>query len=105
MTRLNFKPEQFLPGGVPYLDLSEPLREALEHPLYSDHMSHHRYKMDGKGSWELYYYPILGDGKTQEVYVEPRALMKTNRIFKDGKAGMDLREVPLRYIERIQPNI
>ncbi len=43
----------------------------------------------------------MGDGETQKEYDEPRALMKTERMFKGGKFGMDLREVPLRYIERL----
>lgn len=78
------------------------LQEALNHPLYSSHEIGDKYKMDGKGCWEMYYYPIMADGKTQKPYDEPRALMKTERKFKNGEYGMDLREVPLRYIERIE---
>ncbi len=46
------------------------------------------------------YYPIFGCGKTQEEYDEPRALMETERTY-NGVKGMDLREMPLRYVERI----
>lgn len=76
------------------------LTEALSHPLWLSHKIGDRYRMDGSGEWELYYYPINGDGKTQKPYAEPRALMKMDKIF-NGEMGMDLREVPLRYIERI----
>ncbi len=77
------------------------LQQALSHPLYLSHAIGDTYTMDGKGKWELYYYPVMGDGETQQEYDEPRALMKTERMFKGGKFGMDLREVPLRYIERL----
>ena len=81
--------------------MEQSLQDALNHPLWLAHKPAHRYLMDGKGSWQLYYYPIMGDGKTQEEYTEPRALMRSERRFKDGKFGTDLREVPLRYIDRI----
>ena len=64
----------------------------MSHPLWLDHKPGDKYRMDGEGEWELYYYPIFGNGETQEEYDEPRALMKT---------GTDSREVPLRYIARI----
>jgi hypothetical protein len=78
--------------------IESPVQQALQHPLYATHCVADRYLMDGKGCWELYYYPIFGCGKTGKVYGEPRALMRSV-----GEAGADLREVPLRYIERIVP--
>ena len=81
--------------------MTPELQQALDNPLFQSHKPEHRYKMDGKGSWQLYYYPIFGCGETGQQYGEPRALMRTIRTYKGGKVGQDLREVPLRYIERI----
>lgn len=84
--------------------MNKKLEEALSHPLWASHLPGDAYKMDGKGDWELVYYPMMEDGKTQKPYNEPRALMRMERIFKNGKWGVDFREVPLRYIERIETN-
>ena len=80
--------------------MDKKLHDALVHPLWLSHSIGDSYRMDGRGEWELYYYPILGDGQTQIPYDEPRALVKADRMF-GNKLGMDLREVPLRYLERI----
>jgi hypothetical protein len=53
--------------------------------------------MDGKGGWKIAYYPIFEDGKTKEVYKEPRALVE--KLI--GKEGIDFREVPLRYLRLV----
>lgn len=52
--------------------------------------------MDGKGGWKIAYYPIFSDGKTNELYSEPRALVE-----KPIQGGIDFREVPLRYLTKI----
>lgn len=80
--------------------MNPKLKQALEAPLWLSHKLGDRYTMDGKGNWKMVYYPLLGCGKTQEEYDEPRALMETKKMY-NGKEGMDLREVPLRYIRRI----
>ena len=82
------------------LSINKQLYEALAHPLWLAHQRGDTYTMDGKGCWTIYYYPIFANGKTQQEYAEPRALMMTHRTFKNGIEGMDLREVPLRYIEK-----
>lgn len=52
------------------------------------------YTMDGKAElWEIIYYPIRENGKTNEIYQEPRAL-----IQRTIKGGFDIREIPLRYL-------
>ena len=76
------------------------LKEALRHPTWLAHKIDDLYSMDGKGEWKIAYYPILGDGQSQAIYDEPRALMERERIFK-GEKGTDFREVPLRYIKRL----
>ena len=80
--------------------MNEKLKSALSHPLWKTHVPERKYKVDGKGVWRLVYYPILGCGKTQKEYDEPRALMETERNY-NGVIGMDLREMPLRYVDRI----
>ncbi len=78
------------------------LTEALNADLYkSHHPNVSNYTMDGKGKWEWVYYPIMADGKTQKPYPEPRVLMVQPKMF-NGEMGQDFREVPLRYIERIE---
>lgn len=53
--------------------------------------------MDGKkDKWMLVYYPIFQDGKTQEYYNEPRALMQNI-----NKPGFWYKEVPLRYLKKL----
>lgn len=57
-------------------------------------------KMDGEDGWELIYYPVLDNPKTKEVYEEPRAVVGKNIFDKNGVAiGIDIKEVPLRYLE------
>ena len=56
------------------------------------------YTMDGKpDKWKLVYYPLYQDGKTQEYYDEPRALMQNM-----DKPGFWSKEVPLRYLDKIK---
>lgn len=75
---------------------SEQLQEALNHPLWVNHKDGDFYTMDGKPDlWKIAYYPIFEDGKTNEKYSEPRAL-----IEKPMKDGTDFREVPLRYLKK-----
>ncbi len=71
------------------------LKEALNHPLYKSHKIGDKYLMDGKGDWQIAYYPIFEDGKTGEAYNEPRALVE-----QPMENGTDFREVPLRYLKR-----
>jgi hypothetical protein len=53
--------------------------------------------MDGlEDHWALVYYPIFQDGKTQEYYSEPRALMQNT-----NKPGFWSKEVPLRYLNKL----
>ncbi len=78
------------------------LAEALNADLYkSHHPNVSKYTMDGKGKCEWVYYSIMADCKTQKPYPEPRVLMMQHRMF-NGEMGRDYREVPLRYIERIE---
>lgn len=60
--------------------------------------------MDGKpDKWKIAYYPIFADGKTNEVYDEPRALVEKQILGKfDEPIGTDFREVPLRYLTIIK---
>jgi len=76
------------------------LEIALKDKLWQSHTINDTYTMDDKGKWEIAYYPIFEDGKTGEVYSEPRALIECPAFF-EGKQGIDFREVPLRYLTRI----
>lgn len=70
------------------------LKESLNDPKWLNHKIGDTYTMDGKPElWKIAYYPIFENGKTGEVYEEPRAL-----IEKPIKGGTDFREVPLRYL-------
>jgi len=70
--------------------------EALKNELWLSHVIGDQYTMDGRPDlWKIAYYPIFEDGKTHEVYKEPRAL-----IEKPMVNGTDFREVPLRYLTR-----
>jgi Zn/Cd-binding protein ZinT len=69
------------------------LCDALNDKLWKDHKIGDTYLMDGKGGWKIAYYPIFEDGKTKEVYQEPRALVE-----QPIEGGIDFREVPLRYL-------
>lgn len=78
--------------------MSIELEAALANPVWKDHKTGDTYTMDGKPDlWKIAYYPIFEDGKTGEVYKEPRAL-----IEKPMKGGTDFREVPLRYLTKNQ---
>jgi hypothetical protein len=69
---------------------------ALLHPTWVHHQLGDTYTMDGKPElWKLAYYPIFVDGKTGEVYNEPRALVE-----KPMGKGIDFREIPLRYLTK-----
>ena len=83
----------------------KPINKALEDPLWKSHMPDARYAMlqNGKptyGEWRLIYYPVMGDGATGKSYDEPRALLETRKMY-GSKEGLDFREVPIRYIQRI----
>lgn len=70
------------------------LKKALSDQLYKNHKIGYLYSMnDSPDLWELVYYPIFQDGKTQEYYKEPRALMRNV-----NKKGFWHKEVPLRYL-------
>ena len=81
-------------------EIVDKLKSALDSSLWRSHKKEDRYRVDGKGVWKVAYYPILGCGKTQKEYDEPRALMETKKNF-NGEVGVDFREMPLRYITRI----
>ena len=74
--------------------LGDKLKEALNNSLWENHKIGNLYTMDGKGDWKIAYYPIFECGKTGELYEEPRAV-----IEQPMKGGIDLREVPLRYLK------
>lgn len=72
------------------------LSEALNNELWVAHNIGDTYTMDGKPDlWKIAYYPIFEDGKTNEPYKEPRALIEKPMI-----GGTDFREVPLRYLTK-----
>lgn len=82
--------------------MNEKLINVLDHNLWKNHQIGDTYTMDGKPQpWKIAYYPIFEDGKTGEQYDEPRALVEKPMIL-DGKEGTDFREVPLRYLTKIQ---
>lgn len=74
------------------------LNKALNHPTWVSHRRNESlYTMDNqKDKWVLVYYPIFQDGKTQQYYNEPRALMQNT-----NKPGFWSKEVPLRYLNKI----
>ncbi len=73
------------------------LQQSLSDPKWQSHKLGDTYTMDGKPDrWKIAYYPISDNGATGEQYEEPRAL-----IEKPMKGGIDFREVPLRYLEKI----
>ena len=76
------------------------LKKALDHPLWKAHKIGDTYKMDGKGQWKIAYYPIFECGKTGEKYDSPRALVEQKANW-NGVEGIDFREVPLHYLEKI----
>ena len=81
------------------------LEIALVHEIWLSHKIGDEYTMDGKpDKWKIAYYPIFEDGKTGEVYDEPRALVE--KPILGGKfnevIGTDFREVPLRYLNKTE---
>jgi hypothetical protein len=76
------------------------LENALAHPVWMEHQIDDVYSMDGKPGWKIAYYPIFADGKTGEAYKEPRALVERPAVF-NGAAGTDFREVPLRFLTKV----
>ncbi len=91
----------------------ETLATALSAPIWETHKIGDTYTMDNKpDAWKMSYYPIFEDGKTHEMYDEPRALVerpikvieksKTALGGQIVKEGIDFREVPLRYLTKIQ---
>jgi hypothetical protein len=78
------------------------LQKALSNEIWKSHKIGNEYQMDGKkDKWKIAYYPIFEDGKINEVYEEPRALVEKPILGKLGeKIGTDFREVPLRYLTR-----
>jgi hypothetical protein len=73
------------------------LQSALSDPKWIDHKIGDEYSMDGVKGWRIAYYPIIEDGKTGEKYQEPRALVE-----RPMKIGIDFREVPLRYLNKVK---
>lgn len=80
------------------------LQQALLNEIWKSHNIGQHYQMDGKPQkWKIAYYPIFEDGKTNEVYEEPRALVETPIFNKlNEKIGIDFKEVPLRYLTRYE---
>jgi len=74
------------------------LEKALKEPIWkSNKRNESVYNMDDKKDrWKIVYYPIFQDGRTQEYYNEPRALMQNI-----DKKGFWSKEVPLRYLQQI----
>jgi hypothetical protein len=76
--------------------MDKNLDKALSHPIWISHKIGNIYFIDGKKDrWVIAYYPIFQDGKTQEYYDEPRAL-----IQNIDKGGFWNKEVPLRYLKQ-----
>ena len=79
--------------------MSTELEIALMDECWLNHKIGNNYTMDGSPElWKIAYYPIFEDGKTLEVYKEPRALIERQKTF-NGIDGIDFREVPLRYLK------
>lgn len=74
------------------------LKEALSHPIWQEHNLTDHYTMDNKpDKWKIAYYPIFENGKTGEVYEQPRALVE-----KPIEGGTDFREIPLHYLTKVK---
>lgn len=72
------------------------LQKALANKVWREHKLGDTYTMDGyPEKWNIAYYPIFEDGKTKEVYDEPRALIERPMV-----GGINFREVPLRYLSK-----
>ena len=79
------------------INYSESVLEAINNDVWKNHNIGDEYTMDGKPDrWKIAYYPIFEDSKKGEKYAEPRALVE-----KPIANGIDLREVPLRYLTKI----
>ena len=78
------------------------LGDALLNSLWLNHKIGDTYTMDNNpDKWKIVYYPIFEDGKTNEVYEEPRALVEKPILGKyNEQIGTDFREVPLRYLSK-----
>lgn len=73
---------------------NKELLEAQNDPLWESHKIGNEYLLKGSDKiWKIAYYPIFFNGKTGEVYKEPRAVVET-----PIEGGIDFREVPLRYL-------
>lgn len=73
------------------------LSQALADKTWLAHKLGDEYQMDMKpDKWKIAYYPIFENGKTNEPYTEPRALVE-----KPIEGGIDFREVPLRYLSKV----
>ena len=82
--------------------MNDKLQMALADKIWKEHKLGDEYQMDGKpDKWKVVYYPIFENGKTNEVYEEPRALVEKPILGKlIEKIGTDFREVPLRYLTK-----
>lgn len=86
----------YIKENVIDIDKDSILYKALSDKIWKEHKIGDTYTMDGKPElWKISYYPIFEDGRTKEVYNEPRALVE-----KPIVNGIDLREVPLRYLDK-----
>lgn len=56
-----------------------------------------------QGEWKIAYLPLSGSYKDGEWidFKEPYALIEKPAIFEGGK-GIDFREVPLRFLNKIE---
>jgi hypothetical protein len=81
--------------------MENKLQEALNNPLWVNHKIGDTYTMDKAPLliWRIAYYPIFEDGKTHEIYSEPRALVERPAMF-GNELGTDFREIPLRYLTK-----
>lgn len=84
--------------------MNNKLDKALNNSLWRIHNIGDLYLLINKGGgidkgWKIAYYPIFEDGKTNELYNEPRAL-----IEKPITGGTDFRETPLRYLQKQPKN-
>jgi hypothetical protein len=83
--------------------MKQKLELALSNDIWKSHQIGNQYQMDGKpDKWKISYYPLFEDGKTNEIYDEPRALVEKPILGKlDMQIGTDFREVPLRYLKKV----
>lgn len=74
--------------------MKDKLKIALNNPIWLNHFIGKQYNMDGTPGWKITYYPIFENGKTGEIYDEPRVLVE-----KPMNKGIDFREVPIHYLK------